>query len=362
MPTSPAPASPSPQPQTNQQPANPPPQVILYQRGAFSRFWGWLGWAGLAICLVVLLGQWISLYDYFDNSGGITEKYVQGKEFAQDKVAVLSIEGVIMEGDGFVKRQIDRIRDDENVKAIVVRVDSPGGTVTGSDYIYHHLTRLRKEKQVPMVVSMGSIAASGGYYVSMAVGDQKDAIYAEPTTTTGSIGVIIPHYDVSGLLARYDVKDDSIASHERKQMLAMTRPIPPEHREIIQQHVNAMFERFKTIIKEGRPAFRKDPEALEKLATGEVFTTDQALESKLIDKIGFIEEAIARAHELAGLDAKNTRVVEYNRPAALIDFYGVADARQAAGMDLAQLLDLSAPRGWYLATSLPAIVASPRAD
>jgi protease-4 len=268
---------------------------------------------------------------------------------------------VIMEGDGFVKQQIDRIREDDDVKAIVVRVDSPGGTVTGSDYIYHHLKKLREEKKVPVVVSMGSIAASGGYYVSMAVGDQKDAIYAEPTTTTGSIGVIIPHYDLSGLLARFDVKDDSIASHERKQMLSMTRPIPPEHREIIEKHLDYMFVRFKSIIKEGRPVFAKDGEALDKLATGEVFTAEQALENGLIDKIGFVEEVIDRAHELAGLDKSNTRVIRYERPAELFDFYGVAQAR-AGGIGLPQLLDLAAPRGWYLATSLPAIASSRRAD
>jgi protease-4 len=269
---------------------------------------------------------------------------------------------VIMSGDGFVKQQIDRIRDDESVKAIVVRVDSPGGTVTGSDYIYHHLSKLRKEKGVPVVVSMGSIAASGGYYVSMAVGDQDDVIYAEPTTTTGSIGVIIPHYDLSGLLAEFKVKDDSIATHERKQMLAMTRPIPEEHREIIKKHLDSMFTRFKSIIKEGRPTFAKNGEALDKLATGEVFTADQAIENGLVDKIGFIEDAIDRALELAKLDKNKTRIVKYKRPTELFDFYGVAQARQSASFGLPQLFDLAAPRGWYLATSLPAIATSRRAD
>jgi protease-4 len=196
----------------------------------------------------------------------------------------------------------------------------------------------------------------------MAVGDQKDVIYAEPTTTTGSIGVIIPHYDLSGLLSDYHVKDDSIASHERKQMLSMTRPIPPEHREIIQKHIDAMFERFKGIVKEGRPAFQDDGDKLDELATGEVFTADQALASGLVDRIGFVEEAIDRAIELASLDKEETRVVRYNRPASLIDFYGVAQARPAGGLNLPELLDLSAPRGWYLATSLPAIVSSRRAD
>lgn len=339
-----------------------PPQVIIYQPGVMSRVFNWIGWTGFAICSMLLIGQWIALSDYFDTTGGIDEKYVQGDKYADDKVAVLSIEGVIMEGDGFVKQQIDRIREDDDIKAIVVRVDSPGGTVTGSDYIFHHLKKLREEKKVPMVVSMGSIAASGGYYVSMAVGDQKDAIYAEPTTTTGSIGVIIPHYDLSGLLARFDVKDDSIASHERKQMLSMTRPIPPEHREIIEKHLDYMFVRFKSIIKEGRPSFAKDGEALDKLATGEVFTAEQALENGLIDKIGFVEEVIDRAHELAGLDKSSTRVIRYERPAELFDFYGVAQAHAGGGIGLPQLLDLAAPRGWYLATSLPAIASTRRAD
>jgi protease IV len=340
----------------------PQPQIIIQQTGWITRVLTWIGWTGFAIFSLIAIGQWIALYDYFDNSHGITESFVQGSKFGTDKVAVLRIEGVIMEGDGFVKRQIDRIREDQSVKAVVVRVDSPGGTVTGSDYIYHHLAKLRKERDIPVVVSMGSIAASGGYYVSMAVGDQKDVIYAEPTTTTGSIGVIIPHYDLSGLMSRFDLKDDSIASHERKQMLAMTRPIPPEHREIIQKHVDAMFDRFKGIVKEGRPAFAKDGAKLDELATGEVFTADQALASGLVDKIGFVEEAIDRAIELAGLNASGTRVVRYNRPTSLIDFYGVAQARPAAGQELAQLLDFSAPRGWYLATSLPAIVSSRRAD
>ena len=338
-------------------------QVIIYQQSWLSRMANWLGWAGLAVCLTVLISQWMALGDYFDTTGGIEERFVQGDKLGASKVVVLSIEGVIVQGDGFVKQQIDRIREDDDIKAIVVRVDSPGGTVTGSDYIYHHLKKLREETGLPMVVSMGSIAASGGYYVSMAVGDQENSIYAEPTTTTGSIGVIIPHYDLSGLMARFDVKDDSIATHERKQMLAMTRPIPDEHREIIKKHLDSMFSRFKSIIKEGRPRFASDAEALDKLATGEVFTADQALELGLVDKIGFVEDAIDRAHELAGLKKDDTRVVRYKRPADLMSVFGAAQAQQAqAQFSLPHLMELAAPRGWYLATSLPAIAASPRAD
>lgn len=339
-----------------------PQTIVVYTQSLWSRLIAWSGWIAFAGCFFLLMGTWTLFSDYFDTTGGIEEKFVQGEDFATDKVAIISIEGVIVEGDGFVKQQIDRIRDDESVKAIVVRVDSPGGTVTGSDYIYHHLSKLRKEKNVPMVVSMGGMAASGGYYVSMAVGDQEEAIFAEPTCSTGSIGVIIPHYDVSGLLARYDVKDDSIASHERKQMLSMTRPLSEEHRAIVQGQINDMFGRFKSIIKEGRPVFQKDGEALEQLATGEIFTADVALKHGLIDKIGFVEDAIERAMQLAKLDKDETRVVKFKRPMTLFDGIGIASARQQAALDLTQLLDLSAPRAWYLATSLPTIATSRRAD
>ena len=346
---------------TTSQPAA-APTIVVYTQSTMSRLFGWLGWAGFLVCGLLLAGTWGLFQDYYDTTGGISEKYVEGEKFASDKVAIITIEGVIMDGDGFVKQQIDRVREDESVKAVVVRVVSPGGTVAGSDYIYHHLKRLRDERKLPVVVSMGGVAASGGYYVSMAASDEKNVIFAEPTCETGSIGVILPHYDVSGLMARFDVKDDSIATHERKQMLSPTRPMSDEHRAIVQSQIDAMFERFKSIIKEGRPVFQKDGEALEQLATGELFTADQALKHGLIDKIGFVEEASARAMELAGLDATDTRVVRYERPVSLLGDLGFPTMARTQTVGLPELLDLTAPRAWYLSTSLPAIATSQRAD
>ncbi len=335
--------------------------IIIQQVGSrggstFTAF-AMLGWMAFGLCAIFLVAQLFTLSDYFDTSGGITEKHHSGAVFADNKVAIISITGVIMEGEGYAKNQIDRVREDASVKAVVVRVDSPGGTVTGSDYIFHHLNKLRQEKGIPLVVSMGSIAASGGYYVSMSVGDQAKSIYAEPTTTTGSIGVIIPHYDVSGLMARYDVKDDSIASHPRKQMLAMTRPIPEEHRELLQAYVNESFDRFKEIVKQGRPAFRQDDEALKVLATGEIFTATKAKEAGLVDEIGFLEAAIDRAMELAHLEPSNTSVVRYLRPASLFDISGLAMSKTQPP-DLSALLELTSPRAYYLASSMPPLLAS----
>ena len=112
---------------------------------------------------------------------------------------------------------------------------------------------------------MGSIATSGGYYVAMAVGDQPKSIYAEPTTTTGSIGVIIPHYDLSGLLARLDIKDDSLVSHPRKQMLSMTRPVSADDRRCLEAYLQDAFKRFKGVVKSGRPALSRGRGEVERI-------------------------------------------------------------------------------------------------
>lgn len=349
-------------------PSSPAPTVIVQSPSGAAKFFAWVGWilflltgAMLFVCFLMLVFTWAALADQFDTTNGITEKHVSGGKLETNKIAIISVEGVIMEGQGFVKHQIDKVRDDKNVKAIVLRVDSPGGTVTGSDYILHHLTKLREDKQVPIVVSMGSMAASGGYYVAMAVGDEPKSIYAEPTTTTGSIGVIIPHYDITGLMEKYDIKDDSIASHDRKQMLSMTKKLDGDKRELVQAYVMEAFERFKDIVKQGRPDFRANPEKLDVLATGEIFSATKAKANGLVDELGFQEDAIARAAELASLSADDYRVVKYERPATLLDLGSIGGAN-AARSEINAILELSIPRAYYLNTMLPAAFASRRAD
>ncbi len=356
--------------QPDPHPSKPPPPIGSHQMatgertivvvqpppGRLRRAVGWLGWLGVGLCLVIITGLMSSSRDYFNTSGGIQEKYHSLSKMSRNKVAVIDISGVIMQGDGFVKRQIDRIREDNNVKAVVLRINSPGGTITGSDYIHHHLVKLRKDRNMPMVVSMGSMAASGGYYIAMAVGDQKQSIFAEPTTTTGSIGVIIPHYDLTGLMDRFDIKDDSIATHPRKQMLSMTKSLSAEDREILRKYIGHAFDRFKGIVKEGRPQFVENSEALDEIATGEIFTAVQAMELGLVDEVGFVEEAIGRAVELAGLDKSDVRVVTYKKPVTILDV--VVAAQATAPTNLAQLLELSSPKAYYLATSVPTLIST----
>lgn len=339
------------------QPPQMPQIIVNVGGGRFSRLMSWLAWSGLGLCLLVLIGQSAFLRDL--SGDAVDEKYHSGARGGKDKIAIISVTGTILDGT-YAKQQIDRVRKDDQVKAIVLRVVSPGGTITGSDYIYHHLTKLCREKELPLVVSMGSIAASGGYYVSMAVGDRPKSIYAEPTTWTGSIGVIIPHYDLSGLLTRFEVKEDSLATHPRKQLMSMTRPLTEDHREVLQGYLDDAFTRFKGVIKEGRPAFAKDPEALNKLATGEVFTALQAKQNGLIDEIGFLEDAIDRAHELAKLEKEQTVVVEYRRQSSLFDLAGLGETKSPE-KELARLLELHTPRAYYLTTTLPALLEARQA-
>ena len=336
-----------------------PPTIIVRNSGGFlSRLVGMICWI---VLLALLFSVWTGGSTALPWSGGVeglTETLESGNPTASHKVAILTISGIIGDGHGYAKQQIDQIRNDPLVKAVVLRVNSPGGTVYGSDFILHHLKKLRRERaDLPLVVSMGGMATSGGYYVSMAIGDQQDVLFAEPTTTTGSIGVILPHYDFSQLLERYDVKNDAIVSHPRKQMLSMTRPLTDEHRDILQAQVDELFARFKSVVREGRPALRDNPEQLDRLATGEVFTAERAHQHGLIDRIGFLEDAIQRACQLAKLPAKQFRVVRYTRPVSLINLLGMARS-QTAPASLQTLLEPLTPRAYYLFTTLPPLVSA----
>ena len=314
----------------------------------------------LAVPFLILFGLVVSFAGSLTaGSDTLIEKRFEPRRWKGDKkVAILKIEGTIISGQGFVKQQIDQIIQDEDVVAVVVRVNSPGGTITGSDYILHHLKQMRKErttggKPLPLVVSMGAIAASGGYYVAMAVEDTPQSIYAEPSTWTGSIGVIIPHYDFSGLMKQWDVEEDSITSHRLKGMGSMTRPMTEEEEVILQELVDESFGRFKQIILSGRPDL--DDAKLEELATGQVFTTTQAMQSGLVDKQGFIDDAIVRAIQLAGLTEEDVSVVQYKKQPSLTELLMVK-AQPRSELEL--LLELTTPRAYYLCTWLPAMSSS----
>jgi len=340
--------------------------------------WRILIWL-MVLALIAIFGLMLLALVFFVAVAGsqssdrqVVEKAVEHdgtSSSATNKIAIITVAGAILNGDGFVKRQIDQAAKDDQVKAIVLRINSPGGTVTASDYLYHHLVKLRTESKKPIVVSMGGICASGGYYIAMAVGDEKDVVFAEPTTWTGSIGVIIPHYDLTGLLDKVAVKDDSLASGPLKEMGSPTKQFPPEveaeQRKLLQQLVEISYEGFKDKVRAGRPDINdKDKDAdgktkLDLVATGQIFAASQAKEKGLVDKIDFQEAAIDRAIELAGLTRSNSRVVKYERPPSLLGLLmGVEAASQTQRSETAALLELTSPRAYYLYTLFPTLVTA----
>jgi protease IV len=343
----------------------PPTQIVIQERSsAFGRYGKWL-----ALALVMAIVAIISLYgryqSYFSPADAPQEKYHSLARYAPKKIAIINVEGTIWDvEDGFAKKQIDRVAEDPDVVAVVLRINSPGGTITGSDYLYHHLRELVKERELPVVVSMGSLCASGGYYIAMAVGNEQNTIFAEPATWTGSIGVIIPHFDISTPMAAYGIRDDSVVSGPYKELGSITKRMTPEERKILQTLVDVSFQDFKDIVISGRPKFKDDPTALDAVATGQIFTAKQAVENGLVDKIGFIEDAITRATELAGYNADDVRCVKYEpSPSLMGELFGgksQAAAPARGETELARLIDLTAPRAYYLWTWLPTLMSNSR--
>lgn len=335
----PSPSGPN-QPQTIYVAAAPPPRSFLSRLFTFA--WGLLTLFFMLAVLVAIFNPG-SLREVREK---VDEQHYAGNAEGPHKIVVIEVEGTIMDSEP-IRKQCDYAAKDPDVKAIVLRVDSPGGTVTASDQMYHHLRKLVTGRKIPLVVSMGGLAASGGYYVSMACGETDNVIYAEPTTWTGSIGVIIPHFNVSGLMQSLEIEEDSIKQGKLKQMLSITRKMTEEERAVAQQLVDESYARFKDIVGAGRPKLRGNDAKLDKVATGQVFTVKQALELGLVDREGFLEDAITRARELAGIQEGVTKVVKYRKPKSLME--SVIGAQVAAPpSELRALLDLATPRAFYL--------------
>ncbi|MGL6193605.1 MAG: signal peptide peptidase SppA [Thermoguttaceae bacterium] len=314
-------------------------------------FMFFVGIVALGFVSLLLLGMMLSGFvAVVQNASSVLEdsklpeKFVAGNQNAVPKIAIITISGTIVgSDDGFIAKQIENARTDKDVKAVVLRVVSPGGTITGSDYYLYKLKEMKAERGIPVIVSMGALAASGGYYVSM-VGDE---IYAEETTITGSIGVIVPFYNISGLCEKVGVKADPIVSGPLKEMGNFTRPMTEEERKIWQKLIDQSFDRFKEVIREGRKNFAANPEKLDEIATGQVYSAEEALENGLIDEIGFQDDAIKRAITLAGYTENNCKVVKYKTIKGLMEIMLEGKAQDAA-VQAKLLKTLTSPQLYYM--------------
>ena len=250
------------------------------------------------------------------------------------KVLMLEVDGVITETSnvadffgtvsegmvGRVREELDTARADDQVKAVVLRINSPGGTVTGSDLLYDEIQRFKQERKVPVVAQLMGTAASGGYYVALAA----DEIHAERTTVTGSIGVIFSGVNVAGLLEKLGIENQTITSGGFKDAGSILRRMRPEERAQLQSVIDDLYARFVEVVQAGRTKLTADQ--IRALADGRIFSAVQAKHAGLVDEIGSLDSSVRRARELAGLSSAS--VITYHRPREYTNNYYTRAPRQ----------------------------------
>jgi protease-4 len=233
-----------------------------------------------------------------------------------------------------LREELKKASDDPEVRALVVRINSPGGTVTASDIMFREIDAFKRARGIPVVACMMDVAASGGYYVALAA----DTIVAHPTTVTGSIGVIMISLNAEGLMQKVGLAAAAIKSGERKDMGSPFRQLTPEERAIFQAVIDNLHGQFVARLVERRqiPAATAAT-----LADGRIYTAEQALGHRLIDRIGYIPDALEVAKRAAGLE--EARVVVYKRPREYrATYFARADTHAGTFEALSQLAGLSA--------------------
>jgi protease-4 len=236
-----------------------------------------------------------------------------------------------------IDEQLKAAARDSSIRAVVLRINSPGGGVTASDVLYRRLAKFREETNIPVYAAMFGLAASGGYYIAMAA----DKVYATPTTVTGSIGVIAIFPEGEGLLNKIGVNFNIIKSGEFKDMGSLFRRMKPDEQKILQSVIESMYGRFVEVVEKGRPDLT--PDRIRELADGRIYTAQQAYENGLIDGVKHLDEVIDEAEAAAGLH--NARVVAYRR------------ARMGSGSLYAQ----SPPEAWNSSEGLSQRLLNPQA-
>lgn len=226
-----------------------------------------------------------------------------------EKIALVSVEGPILTARDTIE-ELKKYKNDPSTKAVVLRVDSPGGAVAPSQEIYEEVKKLSREK--PIIVSMGTVAASGGYYIA----SPATKIYANPGTLTGSIGVIMEIPNIKDLLDKIGIKTEVIKSGKHKDLASIFRGIGEEERVILQSLIEDVHDQFIIAVSEGRGL---PYERIKEIADGRVFTGKQAKALGLIDELGNIQDAIMEAAALAGIEGE-PNVVTKKRRFSIIDF------------------------------------------
>lgn len=322
----------------------PPPQQPAPQRGGF--FMRMLG--GMAASIVMaLIMMFLWNFMIFGGGGGSNkvreDSYRAGDN--RNRIALIPVDGLIdFSSSDRLRVMLDQAESDATVKAVVLWVNSPGGYVASSDEMFRHVQKFRSKAGKPVIVQMRGVAASGGYYVAAA----SDYIFAEPSTVTGSIGVVMQWYGMEGFLKDHNIDSKVFRSGDRKYRGGMFEKLDEKTVKEIEELLAYDHKLFVDAVFEGRKNLPRDK--IEAAATGQAYHAGDALKLQLIDKIGYLDDALSHAAGAAGLTGP--AVVQY-KPAAvgLFDLFG-AGARAAERIetfDAAKAVNSLIPRRMYLA-------------
>jgi protease-4 len=305
--------------------------------------------------LLLLAGCSVISIDLAPRIQPLREQTVEGSGAA--KILLMDISGVISEeppvtlrGSDLrvsvlarVREELKKAEEDERIRALVLRINSPGGTATASDILYHEIRAFKERRKIPVVATIMDVGASGGYYVALAA----DTIVAHPTTVTGSVGVMMLTVNAEGLLQKVGVAPLTIKSGEKKDMGAPFRGLTEEERAIFQSVIDDLHSRFVALISTER---RLPPERVRALADGRIYTARQAQELGLVDRVGYLEEGVELAKRAAA--TAEARIVMYHRPREYrSNLYSGTQTPERLEHSLAQLSNLlvgPGPRFLYL--------------
>ena len=279
----------------------------------------YMNWFIMIVAFCIVTGCAYIKIPLFPSLEPLEEKVLEGK--GEAKILLVDISGIISEKKGSsglgqaqkislvarIKEELQKAEGDSSIAGVIIKINSPGGSVTATDIIYHELMQYKKQTGDRIVACLTGTATSGAYYVASAA----DEIIAHPTSIAGSIGVIAVKFNVEKLLSKIGIKEETIKSGEKKDIWSPFRPSTLEEKDIIQTVIDTLHERFVSVVFEGRkPLLSK--EEVERLADGRIFTADQALEVKLIDRIGYLDDVMKEMKR--SLDLKEARLITYHRP------------------------------------------------
>lgn len=245
----------------------------------------------------VLEGEGSQKILLLDITGFISEREQTGSQFSKEKPSTVAQ----------VKEALLKAEQDHDVAGIILRINSPGGTVTASDIIHHEILSFKSRRTIPIYACITGLGTSGAYYVATAA----DRISAHPTAVTGSIGVLLLRFNVSGLLTKVGVSEETIKSGDKKDILSPFRGSTPEEQRIVQGIIDGLYGQFLKVIL-SRPGNQLTKDTLKPLADGRIYTAQQALEAKLIDRIGYLDDDISDLK--TQLHLSEARIVSYYRP------------------------------------------------